>query len=200
MIIQLLKTKTELDQAAMVFSKAFLNYPLYTYLFPDVDQRKKLLPILFEISVTYLSEFVYGIAHGDSVQAVLLMDSPNKKEPSLKSLIAILVKYGYQLPFRKSIKMLSIFNKIHNAQPKSNFYYIQAIAVDPTIQGGGFGKMIIHFVKELAGNQPIYLETNDELNVAYYQKRGFVLYKEYVCDKSKKLKTWSMIWSSKKSN
>ncbi|MEZ5008937.1 MAG: GNAT family N-acetyltransferase [Chitinophagales bacterium] len=200
MSIQLLKTKKELAQAATVFSTSFLNYPLYTYLFPDIDQRKKLLPILFEISATYLSEFVYGITHVGSVQAVLLMDSPNKKEPSLKSLITILRRYGYRLPFRKSIKMLSIFNKIHQAQPKSNFFYIQTIAVDPTNQGGGFGKEIINFVKELAGNQPIYLETNDELNVAYYQKRGFVLYKEFICDKSKELKTWSMIWPSNKSH
>lgn len=194
--MELVKTKYQLEQADLIFKLAFINYPLYTYLFPDETQRQKVLPILFEISALYFSEFCYCVSNKNTIEAVLLMDSPTAKPPSFFSYLKLVSKYWNKLPIGKILKMISIFSEIQKAQPKQNFYYIQTIAVHPEFQGKGLGKKVISFAKNLAKDQPIYLETNSKDNVKYYEKLGFTFYKNFKCDKGKGPDTWSFLWKS----
>ncbi|MEZ5003440.1 MAG: GNAT family N-acetyltransferase [Chitinophagales bacterium] len=193
--MQIIHSDEELKQAAGVFARAFVDYPLYTYLFPDQKQREKLLPILFEISARYIAQYVYCIKNDGKVQAVLLIDAPGHKGPSIRDLLSLLVNFARKLPFRKSIKMLSVFRSIEKMKPQKAFYYIQTIAVDPNIQGKGLGQQVVNFAKSLAGSNTIYLETNSGQNVAYYEKLDFVQYATFKCDNGKGPSTYSFTWS-----
>ena len=56
-------------------------------------------------------------------------------------------------------------------------WYLWGLAVDPDCQGQGIGSWLMKPGVKRAAQQglPIYLETHDEKNVPFYQKRGFNL-------------------------
>ena len=195
--MDIIQTKEELAEASNIFAAAFTNYPLYTYLFPNSQTRLKLLPILFKCSAAYASEYALHISKDGRMQAVMLLDSPNKKNISFRELIALLYKYGHKFPLKRSIRMLKIFREYMAAQPAGSFYYIQTIAVSPENQGKGLGKNCIAFAREKAGMQPIFLETNSPANVNYYTQAGFQLHRQFKCNKGKGPDTWSFYEANK---
>ncbi|MCB0503016.1 MAG: GNAT family N-acetyltransferase, partial [Bacteroidetes bacterium] len=89
---------------------------------------------------------------------------------------------------------LSVFKSIEKMKPQKSFYYIQTIAVDPDIQGKGLGQQVVNFAKSLADSDTIYLETNNDQNVAYYEKLDFVQYATFKCDNGKGPSTYSFTW------
>ena len=56
-------------------------------------------------------------------------------------------------------------------------YYLWGLTVDPNQKRKGIGTALLKPVIEKADveQKPIYLETHDENNVAYYQRHGFSL-------------------------
>ena len=56
-------------------------------------------------------------------------------------------------------------------------YYLWGLVANPGQQRGGVGKALMEPVLEKADQRkmPIYLETHNEMNVAYYQNMGFEL-------------------------
>ena len=59
-------------------------------------------------------------------------------------------------------------------------YYLWGLAVDPAQKRCGIGSALLRpiLARADAEQMPIYLETHDEKNVAYYQRVGFTLEKE----------------------
>ncbi|MCG8485103.1 MAG: GNAT family N-acetyltransferase [Clostridia bacterium] len=64
-----------------------------------------------------------------------------------------------------------------------NYIYLSIIGVDELHQGKGYGSQLLNLIikESNANGTPIYLETETENNVAFYEKHGFrVLKKEYL--------------------
>lgn len=60
-----------------------------------------------------------------------------------------------------------------------NHRYLMDLGVSPKAQGQGIGTLLLDYLMTLAVDAPIYLECYKE-NVAFYQKRGFVVTSSYV--------------------
>jgi ribosomal protein S18 acetylase RimI-like enzyme len=60
------------------------------------------------------------------------------------------------------------------------YWYLLVVGVDPAFQARGIGGRLIAPVLHRADEQglPCYLETETESNVAFYQRRGFVVVAE----------------------
>jgi ribosomal protein S18 acetylase RimI-like enzyme len=56
-------------------------------------------------------------------------------------------------------------------------YYLWGIVTDPEMQRQGIGSALLKILTDKADaqNMPIYLETHDRNNVAYYERFGFKL-------------------------
>jgi GNAT superfamily N-acetyltransferase len=67
-----------------------------------------------------------------------------------------------------------IHAKIMNGRPH---YYLWGLVVDPACQRKGVGTALLKPFLQKADSEkmPVYLETHDEKNVAYYQWQGFDL-------------------------
>jgi ribosomal protein S18 acetylase RimI-like enzyme len=67
-----------------------------------------------------------------------------------------------------------IHEKIMYGRPH---YYLWGLVVDPAQKRKGIGTALLGQILAKADveKKPIYLETHDEKNVAYYQKSGFYL-------------------------
>ncbi len=188
-----IETEAELKAASLVFRDAFSNYPLYTFLFPDLKQRTRVLPILFRISAKYVSENAYYLGNENDVSAILFLDSPDAKGPSLFDALCILFGYAFKLPLARSIKLLQVFRDCMKVRPEGQFWYLQMIGVSPHHQGKGIGSQVLQFAKQLAGPERIYLETSSETNASYYQNKGYALLKSFPTLGGNGPKTWSLI-------
>ncbi|KAE8349617.1 hypothetical protein BDV28DRAFT_140902 [Aspergillus coremiiformis] len=58
-------------------------------------------------------------------------------------------------------------------RPGQKLWYLQTLAVDPSLQGRGVGKRIMQAIFQLIGHQPLILECSREANVGFYQSLGF---------------------------
>jgi ribosomal protein S18 acetylase RimI-like enzyme len=73
-------------------------------------------------------------------------------------------------------------------------YYLWGLAVDPAHKREGIGTALLEplLAKADAEKMPVYLETHDEKNVAYYQRKGFSLAKTARLPKTD-ISVWGMV-------
>ncbi|MFX1237110.1 MAG: GNAT family N-acetyltransferase [Promethearchaeota archaeon] len=176
-------TEDQIKAAAKTLARAFHDYPTLTYLFPDEDERSRMVPILKEYMVRY--GIIYGEVYGSSPNlegiAVWLpfWDAEMTEERSIKCRMS----YGRDFPsvlteesFNKKYK--SIFqceNRCHKQYADFFNWYLYPIGVDPDHQGCGHAGLLLRSKFEEIDKQdiPCYLETTKEKNVSLYQHFGF---------------------------
>jgi ribosomal protein S18 acetylase RimI-like enzyme len=78
---------------------------------------------------------------------------------------------------RRALNQWRLYRDIDKMHPKEDHYYLSFLGVDPVVQGKGLGGELIAPVLARADveGMPIYLETNTEINLRFYQKHGFVI-------------------------
>lgn len=143
------------------------------------QDRKRLLRIENQIKYVCRLSIKNKMAFitDDKKGAVLCTISTGKKASVFDDLYFIFkvsgIKLGLQLLKRE--KLLKQF------KPQNQAYcHLWFIGVSPEIQGTGIGSKIMGEIKSLCKekNLPIYLETSNERNIAFYEKNGFTLYKK----------------------
>ncbi len=177
-------TEEQAKAAGETLARAFHDYPLQIYLFPDEDERSKKLPIIFEFLVRY--GIMYGEVYGSSPNlegvAVWLpfWDAEMTEERGMKC----------GMSYRDGIKLPSVFNEGFSKKNEpitqceyrchkqyADFYnwYLYPIGVDPDHQGSGYAGLLLRskFQEIDKQNIPCYLETHKYTNVSLYQHFGY---------------------------
>ena len=170
--------------AGKVLTQAFYDYPGIQHLFPNLDERSKKLPSVFEYMVRYGIMYgeVYSISENLEGIAVWLpfWDAEMTEERSMKC----------GMSYRDGIKLPSVFNedfskknepmaqceyRCHKQYADFFNWYLYPIGVDPDHQGSGYAGLLLRSKFEEIDKQniPCYLETHDEQNVPIYQHLGF---------------------------
>ncbi len=90
-----------------------------------------------------------------------------------------MVTLTFHIPI-KSLNFLSKYDTVTKKQrPKEKHYYLTMIGVSPEKQGLGIGKMVINSIHEMVlkdlGVFSICLDTENSLNVSYYERLGYRL-------------------------
>ena len=168
-------------KASAVVAKAFFDYPMFTFYFPDPGKRARVLP--WYLGNALNCALRYGeVLTTPEISGVIFTLPPGHTRISLSEYI----RNGYLLSplklglhdYVRSQKCEKIVGdtheKIMNHRPH---YYLWGLAVDPRQKRKGIGTALLKPLIEKANaeNMPIYLETHDEKNVAYYQRTGFSL-------------------------
>lgn len=84
-------------------------------------------------------------------------------------------------------------------QYKQGLWYLEVIAVHPSLQSRGIGRNVMIWILENARNQPVYLECTQQGNIAFYESFGFRVIEEVELideesnDESATVKYWAMI-------
>lgn len=78
--------------------------------------------------------------------------------------------------------------------PADKLWYLEVIAVHPSLQSRGIGGKVMREVLDYIGDRPLYLECTREDNIGFYQNFGFRVVEEVelVAD-DQKLRYWVMI-------
>jgi len=179
-IISLAPSKKEL--AVETLAQAFQDDPIYTYVFPTIEERLLYTARLAEAMVICCLR--YGrVDTTVEVAGVACWLSPGQAEMNLwRSL-----RTGFALPraviaFPKEARermlgMVEHMDKVHKQTMDRPHWYLWMIGVKPGSQGQGLGSSLLRPVLNQADAEstPCYLETETESNVAFYEKRGFAI-------------------------
>lgn len=175
----------EVCPAGDVLGRAFQTDPLYSFAIPNADHRRCWLPIfkrqLIVITQPHRRNYVARDEQGQ-IAGALVMTPPGKFPHSLAANLRLFwTAVMRPTPWRPSLVKLwpirryaETFNEIHYRGPH---WYIDVIGVDPQRQGQGVGRLLMARAIELATESamPIWLETQTESNVGYYESLGFAV-------------------------
>lgn len=158
-----------------LLTQAFWNDPMFASLFSGTKKEQHMNALFgFLIKRNIL---IGGELLTDGETYAALLDKRARVPFSNKlSLFFEMVKLSFQLPL-KSLRQLTVYQDIALANaPKGDHYYLTILGVAPSAQGKGVGGKVLGAIHEkLPKGMSIALDTENEKNVAYYERFGYTL-------------------------
>ena len=173
-----LARQEDIHQLSLILALAFHHDSVYRWLFPNDSNRARKCQRLFAVFLNGL------IAQGtvfitERKEGVALWVSPRQ----IRSGWIRQAKQGVQI---FSILGLGLFRgiqwwlKIELKHPHYPHWYLFLIGVAPEHQGKGIGLALLQPMLEKCDIErlPIYVDTGNNENVSFYQRRGFEIIRE----------------------
>jgi hypothetical protein len=201
-LIELIRlSKKHIKPASQILSRAFQNDPVIRWQIPEANKRLAKIHYMWEISLRVGIKYgeVYGTS--ENLEGIAIWRPPQNVDISYWKY----VKTGaFKFPFKfgiKTTKRMTFFqavnDSIRNIYMKIPYWYLDVIAVDPKYQGKGFSsKLLKPMLKRInRQNLPIWLETNLERNISFYEHYDFTILEEIIIPNTN-IVDWFMIRES----
>jgi len=167
-------------RAVEILAGAFEDDPLYQYIFPDIDDRRHSLRLLWDALLRY--SLVYGkIWTTPAVNGIACWLPPGSTEVTIWRNIRTgmpfqraVAKFGADQR-KRMLDMLGYTDGVRRQGIQEPYWYLWALGVEPAAQGQGIGSRLLAPALALADGAgvPCYLETETQENVDFYIKRKF---------------------------
>ena len=190
--------KSQAKSAAGVLARAFQNYPLSKFYFPDNSSRSKVNQYICAIG-SYIGirfgEVYASSANLEGIAVWLPSEHYRMDFRSLLSAVPLSTLFGFGLS--EGIRMRGMgeyIDKVHKRLAPFNHWYLSMLGVEPHLQGRGYaGKLLRPMLRRTDQEKlPCYLETNDETDVPIYQHFGFGIIEVSNIPETN-LKNWAML-------
>jgi ribosomal protein S18 acetylase RimI-like enzyme len=187
----------DLPRAAAVVARAFHDDPVFEWALPGSDRRARVLPTFFA-TVTRLAMYCEETYTTSDISGVAIWYPPDPppatrtqlRESGMLNLPDAFGRDDYKR-FRAGIDVLERLHKRDMPQPH---WYLAVLGIDPSMQGRGIGSALIVPILERAdlAGLPCYLETEKEINLAFYRRHGFeVIVEDNIPDNGPRF--WTML-------
>lgn len=163
-----------------MLARAFYDDPAWTWLIPDDERRRRLLPWLFHVGFEVTSADVWttpGVVRGAA--RWLPPGRPAMRVgATLRALVTTPFRLGAAttqfLAYGRAVEVLRA-----EAEPGPH-WYLAGIGVEPDAQRQGIGSALIAPGVEAAAlaGVPTVLLTNNEANLPFYEAHGFAVVRE----------------------
>jgi ribosomal protein S18 acetylase RimI-like enzyme len=171
-------TAEQQEAGAQTLGEAFHDDPLMRLLVPDdASKRRAVAPWFFSKAIAYGMRWGQVWCNNDA-SAVAVWFPPAEAELKPANMLrvgmgALPLKVGARGALR-FLRALSATGPFHKAVGGPHWYLL-AIGTRASRQGQGLGSALMdEGISQADGaNQPCYLETATQKNVAFYTKRGF---------------------------
>jgi len=192
--------KNQVESAAKVLAKAFLNDPLHVAYFPDSSKRIKQNYYLMKNSLLYCMRYGEVFTTSPKLEGIalwLLKDPSKKQQDDPFGLFINWINFALAVALGKTLeKVQSLYGYTLSTQYElvpSRHWYFFIIGVDLTSQGKGYATRLIEPMLARIDKEQLgcYLDTNNEKNVGLYQRFGFKVLKKYQIPGSNVM-NWSM--------
>ena len=189
--------KKELNGVSKILADAFAEDPIWKELIKDLGNDFD-TSIIYKVPIRYCLRYGKVYATSEKLEGIMAFTTQDRASMSGWTIIrsgTILTSLKLGMKFGK--KMLRIFKVIEEDRKNldiGSFYYINIIGVAPESQGQGFGGKLLRALIEKAEKEgkSIYLETETEENVKFYEKFGFKLMKKITLPEIN-VSMWEMI-------
>jgi GNAT superfamily N-acetyltransferase len=184
-------TESEIEPAAETLARAFYDYPLFNYVFPDASERKRGLPFLLQSAVHYgvLNGEVYATSRNlEGIAVWMPPDHTNRSSPApevSKDAMDRMAHFGNQV------------HAVRKRHVPSAHWFLMIIGVVPELQGKGCASVLLAPILARIDQQhlPCYLDTEVDNNVAIYNRYGFrVVDDSIIVDTG--VRSWGMLRES----
>ncbi len=180
--------ETHIESAAEQLSRAFRNYAVFVYVFPDDGERKDKLPQLFRSMVhkgLLLGE-VYGSSPAMEGVAVWL-------PPGIAGGLSEAFEVDGEAFARFSYYGQCVYSVRQKYAPAQH-WFLELIGVVPEFQGKGYGGRLLRSMLERVDSEclPCYLDTEVDENVAIYQCHGFKVVDDTIVSGTE-VRSWGML-------
>jgi len=172
-------TRKDRDAGAAVLGRAFTEYELLQYYFPDETERQAVAVTFGFIALSVCLKYGEVYASSAKMEGVSAWLPPGKAPFGGWQIIrsvppSVLFRFGRQGASRMQAYGRYVDN-VHRKLVPYPHWYLQIIGVDPAYQGQGFSSQLVRPMLERIDREylPCFLETNIEKNVAIYQRFGF---------------------------
>jgi len=177
-------TLKERDAGAAVLGRAFAEYELFRYYFPDETERRAAANTYASVSLSVCLKYGGVYASSEKIKGVAAWLPPGKSPFGLRQVIRsvalpILVRFG-----RQGAGWMWTYGRFvddhHRRLVPFPHWYLEIIGVDPAYQGQGFSSRLLRPVLERIDRErmPCFLETNTGKNVTIYRRSGFEVVSE----------------------
>ena len=177
--------KNEIQAASHQLAIAFENYPIFEYILPDIESRK--------IKIIHLFNFLLklGILNGDviatskNLEGISIWFNSNNMNLSLFDILRSgLINLKIKLNKSEINRLTDVGNNkkiIRNQKMNGEYYFLDLIGVHPYYHKKGFATALINSkLNEIDIKRiPCYLETSNNMNIAFYERFDFCVIHEY---------------------
>jgi ribosomal protein S18 acetylase RimI-like enzyme len=190
--------KPHVKPAAEVLARAFRDYPIAEFAFPDIEDRARRAPYMHQFVLSYCIQYGEAYATSERFEGIAAWLPPENVAVSMWKLIRsgalqLMLKFG-----TKSGRRMSMFSRCLESAHKRNapfpHWYLWNIGVDPQFQGKGYARKLLRpmFARIDKEGVPCYLETQKETNLPLYQHYGFKVVEQFVIPGSEFI-NWAML-------
>ena len=169
-----LATPDDREELAGVLARAFLDDPVWMWLFPDPShQSEKRLRLTFQAYLTDAMN-VGSVFTTPDLQGAALWKPPGQWKLGNLALVRsapeLLRAFGMRV-----FASLQIERAVESQHPRDPHWYLAVLGTDPSAQGKGIGGALIRQVTDRCDRigLPCYLESSKDVNVPYYERFGF---------------------------
>lgn len=188
--------KSNIKPAVSALTRAFQNYPLFNYYYPDELTKKKIAHYFLSLAVFSGIRYgeIYATSHNLEGVAIWI---PSDKYPMtlwrLLRSVPLSVLFGFARYGGNKMRDLGGYiDAVHLRLAPFKHWFLQTVGVEPQSRGKGYASKLIRPMLTRIDKEglPCYLETLDEHNVPIYEHLGFK-----VVDKSTIPKTSFINWA-----
>ncbi|HLG75013.1 MAG TPA: GNAT family N-acetyltransferase [Ktedonobacteraceae bacterium] len=165
--------------AGALLADAFFSDTLNSYVFPDPEERRRVLPWYFTASVLEGTLLNSAYATVGQMRGVAVWTPPGLHERTPErarqsGLDQMAVRFGPEA-YRRFMEIIDHLEHVSSQVVPSDHWYLSLIGVSPLSQGQGIGGALLTPVLQRADVEGIscYLETFEAKNLAFYQRHGF---------------------------
>lgn len=170
--------------AATTLTASHADYPSFRSVFPSPARRRRALRPFFAATVRDAMRFgvVRAAWLGSQVLAVAVWLPPGafpwsarRKLSAMPYFLRVLAADPRHFPM-----FMRYGANAERAHPADRHWYLVVAGVHPHVQRQGLGSRLMRHELDAADNDgtPVYLETADRANIAYYERFGFVVVDE----------------------
>lgn len=177
--------EADIDTASRILGKAFIDYPLFTYILPDRKVRQKNIHHLFTFLIRMAMSTGDVLASSSNMEGVSIwVDPPGGKAGPAQPIRAGIARLLLNIHLGAFIR----FNEIGYLKRKARARVISApyslldvMGIDPTHQRRGHASQMMHAQLREYDEQgiPCYLETSDLRNLPFYERFGLHVVHHY---------------------
>lgn len=169
----------ELSTLIAVATRAFWDDPLFNFFSPDLLRQHRSMPGFFAAAVYDCARYgeVWTATIGETIVGVAMWLPPGVHPPTGGLRAVRQMRHATPTIARspQRVTAIKLMNEITRHHPTEPHWYLEVLATDPKFQARGVGKALLAPILDRADTEglSVYLETQKESNLAYYQRFRF---------------------------
>ena len=190
--------KRDLKNAVDVLTDAFSKESMWKEVFTDEEKNR----ILTEVMVRFCLKYGSVYATSENFEGIMAL-APHDKEMTTWTIVRS-GAFFLSMKIADEAKKMEVLNSAVEEAKKSlnlgSHIHLLMMGVSQEFQGKGFGGKLLRALieKAEAEKKSIYLETQKENNVKFYEKYGFSVKKKIILPEPLNLPMWLMVRQVKK--